>query len=253
VQKGDTLWGICDTYFHDPWRWPKVWALNPDVTNPHWIFPGQTIRIGGITQSAPGSDPEAPATVTRLAPEARRPAPPPPPGNGALREVGFVDTEELAFAGTITGSREEKIMLASGDQAYVEFAKDKPLRLGQRYTIYQVDTGNPVKDPEAGKVLGYLVRIYGDRHAARHRATSGARLPGRPAVPPVQDHQAPPEHGVGLGARGRGGAAESADRRRNARGAEPGPPPGRRGRQPAARPASGGRLPSGHGNLGDQR
>ncbi len=164
VQKGDTLWGICDVYFHDPWRWPKVWALNPDVTNPHWIFPGQTIHIGGITQSAAAADPEAPATVRRPALEARRPSPPPasPTGNGALREVGFVDTEELAFAGTISGSREEKIMLASGDQAYVEFDKDKPLRLGQRYTIYQVDTGNPVKDPEAGKVLGYLVRIYGD-------------------------------------------------------------------------------------------
>jgi hypothetical protein len=164
VQKGDTLWGICDTYFHDPWRWPKVWALNPDVTNPHWIFPGQTIRIGGITQSAPGSDPDAPATVSKASPEARRPSlpPPAPPGSGALREVGFVDTEELAFAGTISGSREEKIMLASGDQAYVEFARDKPLRMGQRYTIYQVDSDNPVKDPEAGKVLGYLVRIFGD-------------------------------------------------------------------------------------------
>jgi len=72
VQKGDTLWGICDTYFHDPWRWPKVWALNPDVTNPHWIFPGQTIRIGGITQSAPGSDPQAPAPVSEAASEVRR-------------------------------------------------------------------------------------------------------------------------------------------------------------------------------------
>jgi hypothetical protein len=163
VQKGDTLWGICDTYFHDPWRWPKVWALNPDVTNPHWIFPGQTIRIGGITQSAPGSD-EAPAPVMRPTSELTRVAPPSPrpTSNGALREVGFVDTEELAFAGTISGSREEKIMLASGDQTYVEFAKDKVPRLGQRYTIYQVDTDHPVKDPAAGKVLGYLVRIFGD-------------------------------------------------------------------------------------------
>ena len=165
VQKGDTLWGICDNYFHDPWRWPKVWALNPDVTNPHWIFPGQTIRIGGITQSAPGSDSQAAAPASQAESEVRRVSPrpaAPPPRNGALREVGFVDTEELAFGGKISGSREEKIMLASGDQAYVEFAKDKPLRMGQRYTIYQVDTANPVKDPEAGKVLGYLVRIFGD-------------------------------------------------------------------------------------------
>lgn len=164
VQKGDTLWGICEAYFHDPWRWPKVWALNPDVTNPHWIFPGQTIRIGGITQSAPGSDEEARPTVAKPASELTRVAAAPSrqTNNGALREVGFVDTEELAFAGSISGSREEKIMLASGDQTYVEFAKDKVPRLGQRYSVYQVDSNHPVKDPEAGKVLGYLVRIYGD-------------------------------------------------------------------------------------------
>ena len=164
VQKGDTLWGICDAYFHDPWRWPKVWALNPDVTNPHWIFPGQTIRIGGMTQSAPGSDEGARPSLVKPMSELTRvaPAPPRPPGSGALREVGFVDTEELAFAGTISGSREEKIMLASGDQTYVEFAKDKLPRLGQRYTVYKVDSDHPVKDPEAGKVLGYLVRIFGD-------------------------------------------------------------------------------------------
>jgi len=35
VQKGDSLWTICEFYFRDPWRWPKVWALNPEVTNPH--------------------------------------------------------------------------------------------------------------------------------------------------------------------------------------------------------------------------
>ncbi len=165
VQKGDTLWGICDTYFHDPWRWPKVWALNPDVTNPHWIFPGQTIHIGGITQSAPASD------VTVAAPAAHREMglahrsqtdPPRPSSHGALREAGFVDTQELTLAGTITGSREEQIMLATGDQVYVEFAKDKPLRLGQRYTIYQVDRDHPVTDPSSSTVLGYMVRIYGD-------------------------------------------------------------------------------------------
>jgi hypothetical protein len=162
VRKGDSLWSICDYYFHDPWRWPKVWALNPEVTNPHWIFPGQTLRVGGMTQSVAGAAVEQPASRSiggpaRLAPTQSRAL-----GNGALREVGFVDAEELAFAGTINGSREEKILLATGDQAYIQFSDDKAPKAGQRFTIYQVDRDHPVKDPHSSVVLGYLVRIFGD-------------------------------------------------------------------------------------------
>jgi hypothetical protein len=160
VKKGDTLWGICDLYFHDAWRWPKIWALNPEVTNPHWIFPGQTLKVGGLTHSVPGA-----AVATSAGPAGARPVirgGASQVGGGALREVGFVDTQELAFAGTINGSREEKILLASGDQAYIEFAHDRPLKAGQRYTVYDVDTQHPVMAPHSSAVLGYLVRIYGD-------------------------------------------------------------------------------------------
>jgi hypothetical protein len=162
VQKGDSLWSICEFYFRDPWRWPKVWALNPEVTNPHWIFPGQTLRIGGMTQSVPGAtppdDPNHPLSASARLPPSKSLA----LGNGALREVGFVDAQELAFAGTINGSREEKILLASGDQVYIEFAPDKTPKPGQRFTIYQVDRDHPVKDARSSNVLGYLVRIFGD-------------------------------------------------------------------------------------------
>lgn len=162
VRKGDSLWSICEFYFRDPWRWPKVWALNPEVTNPHWIFPGQTLRIGGMTQSVPGAAPGEPgrpaSAAARLAPTAASRA----LGDGSLREVGFVDSQELAFAGTINGSREEKIMLATGDQAFVEFAPDRLPTAGQRFSIYQVDRDHPVRDVGSSAVLGYLVRIFGD-------------------------------------------------------------------------------------------
>ena len=45
-----------------------------------------------------------------------------------LRETGFIDIKALAESARITGSKEEKIMLATGDQAYVGFTKDRPLR-----------------------------------------------------------------------------------------------------------------------------
>jgi hypothetical protein len=167
VKKGDTLWGICDSYFRDPWRWPKVWAQNPDITNPHWIFPGQAIKLGGITRSLPGAEGQAAAGGGAPAEGGER------VGvirgvrtvsvdNGMLREMGFVDTKTLSFAGTINGSREEKILLTTGDQAYVDFAPGQPPRPGDRFTVYTVDTDHPVREPGSSLTLGYIVRMYGD-------------------------------------------------------------------------------------------
>ena len=46
VKKGDTLWDIATAYLKDPFRWPEVFKRNTDVVeNPHWIYPGEVIRI----------------------------------------------------------------------------------------------------------------------------------------------------------------------------------------------------------------
>jgi hypothetical protein len=79
-----------------------------------------------------------------------------------LRGAGFVEANDLAVSGVISGSREEKIMLSTGDQAYLKFAKDRPLRAGERYTVFVADLERPIRSPETNKVLGYLVRVYGD-------------------------------------------------------------------------------------------
>lgn len=66
VKKGDTLWDIAKAYLKDPFRWPDVFQRNTDIVeNPHWIYPGETIRI-------PASEvkPEVLARVTT------KPAPP---------------------------------------------------------------------------------------------------------------------------------------------------------------------------------
>ena len=39
VQKGDTLWSICEKYYGDADLWPKLWQMNPFVTNPHLLDP----------------------------------------------------------------------------------------------------------------------------------------------------------------------------------------------------------------------
>jgi len=45
VQKGDTLWDLSGGYLNDPLLWPKIWKFNPGIANPHWIRPGQIVKI----------------------------------------------------------------------------------------------------------------------------------------------------------------------------------------------------------------
>jgi hypothetical protein len=45
VQKGDSLWSICDRELGNAYAWPKVWALNPTIENPHVLEPGLQIRL----------------------------------------------------------------------------------------------------------------------------------------------------------------------------------------------------------------
>jgi hypothetical protein len=158
VKKGDTLWSLCDGYFHDPWRWPKLWSQNPRITNPHWIFPGDVVRLQAALPVVAAPAGAAPATSSamssrRIADESK---------SFVLRDVGYVEAKELEVSGVISGSREEKIMLSTGDQAYLTFAKDRPLKAGERYTVFVADKTHPLRAPGSQAVLGYVVHIYGD-------------------------------------------------------------------------------------------
>ena len=69
IVKGDTLWDLSQKFLSNPWYWPKIWSLNPSIENPHWIYPGNKLRIvpgeGGAQAPAqvqaeePGIDAEA--------------------------------------------------------------------------------------------------------------------------------------------------------------------------------------------------
>jgi hypothetical protein len=157
VKDGDTLWTVCKHYYADPWKWPQLWAQNPHITNPHWIFPGDDVRLRAGGEAGPATLPggDGPSLVSSPAGLAG--------GKSiALRELGFVEDSVLEAAGRISGSREEKIMLATGDSAYVAFPKNKPMSAGGRYTVFSIENKRPLRDPATRKVLGYLVQIHGD-------------------------------------------------------------------------------------------
>src|SRR5512138_820275 len=68
IQQGDTLWGLSNKFMRDPHYWPDLWAKNPKVTNPHFIFPGQRIvfRDGKIEIEPPQvAEPVAPPATPK--------------------------------------------------------------------------------------------------------------------------------------------------------------------------------------------
>jgi len=45
VVKGDTLWDISARFLEQPWRWPEIWGVNPQISNPNLIFPGDIVSL----------------------------------------------------------------------------------------------------------------------------------------------------------------------------------------------------------------
>jgi hypothetical protein len=155
VRRGDTLWDISQTYFHNPYTWPKLWSINPSITNPHWIFPGDQIRLmmpGGV--GGPQPTPAVPEAGPRISGPARGPS------GVFLRQTAFVEPGELKSAGFIIGSKEEKMLLATLDEAYVDFKNGQPMHVGERYSIYH--PVSRIEHPLTHKYLGDIVQIFGE-------------------------------------------------------------------------------------------
>ncbi|HEX5436341.1 MAG TPA: LysM peptidoglycan-binding domain-containing protein [Gemmatimonadaceae bacterium] len=62
VKKGDTLWDLARFYLNNPFLWPRIYQLNQGVVHdPHWIYPGQLLRVPGdataVARSAPPQQP----------------------------------------------------------------------------------------------------------------------------------------------------------------------------------------------------
>ena len=199
VRSGDTLWDISFYYFNDPWQWPKVWSYNPQITNPHWIYPGDLVRLlprGVFVNANPDPGP--------VATEPGQPDVVPAPAKKFevnIKQTAFIDKQKLDDSVTIDGAVDEKALLGDGDSVYLSYPAGKPPQVGQRYSIYVPGT----KAKQGDKVFGAYVNILGtlevvsvkqDKRArgvivsANQEIERGAKVgplvKGYKTVPPVQ-------------------------------------------------------------------
>jgi LysM domain len=163
VRSGDTLWDICWYYFNDPWQWPKIWSYNAQITNPHWIYPGDLVRLvprGMMVSASPvPTDVETSNPNAGAAPPDSEPAPAKSFGVG-LKQLAFIDQEQLDTPITVDGSVEAKALLATGDTVYLNYPAGKPPKVGERYSIYTI--GHTVKHPRTGDKVGAYVHLLGE-------------------------------------------------------------------------------------------
>ncbi|XXF75555.1 LysM domain-containing protein [Myxococcaceae bacterium GXIMD 01537] len=181
VEKGDTLWDLSQKYLGSPWYWPKVWSYNPEIANPHWIYPGNQVRFFGAGEEVPsrvesGLGP-APMTIVAEegdAPELTEVGPisgeemvsvsgkigydTKAPGR-SVQTQGFVTQRELDEAGRIDSSFSEAVMLSYPDTVYVRFKKGNTANIGDRYVVFH--TGAEIKHPATGQKIGYLTEFLG--------------------------------------------------------------------------------------------
>jgi hypothetical protein len=164
VQRGDTLWDIAAMFLRDPWYWPEIWQINPQIANPHLIYPGDILSLAYLDNGRPAVFREGGSGNTvRLGPHIRT-----EPLEEAIPTIPFetlrsflarpsiiakTDVEQLPYV----VAQREALMGSSGSNVYTRGTSGD---VGSAYTV--VHLGEPLIDPDDGEVLGYEGLFVGD-------------------------------------------------------------------------------------------
>ena len=181
IKKGDTLWGISSRFLSNPFLWPKLWQRNPYITNPHWIYPGNPIRLTPLEEPIEVKKEELkkeePKKVVAAEekpreeakePDVTRVEPPPevkkteaavgektseqkPLIFPEVRYAGFFSDIDYRGIGSILESREGKNLLGAGDICYVGFRQKGPVLIGEKFTTFASDPGMIYVDNKLGR------------------------------------------------------------------------------------------------------
>jgi hypothetical protein len=163
VQRGDTLWGIASMFLRDPWYWPEIWQINPQVENPHLIFPGDILSLAYLDDGRPVIQLERGPQVAqggggfeRLSPRVRS-----EPLEEAILTIPYetiaaflsrprvIERDEVDDLPYIVAHR-EGLMGSQGRDVYVRGTEEP---VGSVFNV--VELGEELVDPETNDVLGY--------------------------------------------------------------------------------------------------
>ena len=126
VQEGDTLWSIAGKFLQRPWLWPEIWQANPQIANPHAIYPGDVISLAYGERTVATVEPGP--RLASASPVNAIPLSEIEPFLKDLRVVaGF---EHLPY---VVALEEDRLRASSGSVAYVRGLTDA--RPGERFTV----------------------------------------------------------------------------------------------------------------------
>jgi hypothetical protein len=157
VKSGDTLWDIASTFLRDPWYWPEIWYVNPQIENPHLIYPGDTLVLAYGADGEPQIRLER-GTAGRLAPRVRS-----EPLEGPITTIPYaivaafmskptvLEKDQIKHAPYLVSSRDQHLAMAAGNTVYARGKIEGDVN--SRYSVVHV--GEPLRDPDDGDVVGY--------------------------------------------------------------------------------------------------
>ena len=163
VQVGDTLWDISATFLKDPWYWPEIWYVNPEIENPHLIYPGDV--LGLVTIDGQTRITNVRASTYRMSPQARV-----TPLTEAINSIPFEAVAAFLSSGIVLEkdqadslpylleTRGDHLIASAGNEIYVRgITGDQP---STRYNIVHV--GEPLVDPDDNRLIGYHGILIGE-------------------------------------------------------------------------------------------
>jgi hypothetical protein len=170
VKTGDTLWDISKVFLRDPWYWPEIWYVNPQVQNPHLIYPGDVLKlvyIDGqprVTLGERGAEQTEGGGGKHLSPQVRREqlsqaitAIPYDVIASFMGRPTLLDSDQVKSAPYIVAMRDDHVIAGAGNELYASGLSSAAA--DARYTIIHVD--EKLYDPDNGDLLGYSGQYVG--------------------------------------------------------------------------------------------
>lgn len=165
VKKGDTLWGIADMFLAEPWLWPEVWDVNPQIDNPHLIFPGDTIYLSYVDgrprlSLTRGRDVKLTPNMRVTPLDLAIPLIPLDQIGAFLKRHRILGPDDLEDTAYVIAGGQDHLITANGD---VIFGRGYFPEGERAYGIYR--SGDLYRDPITLELLGYQAQDIGNAQA----------------------------------------------------------------------------------------